>query len=102
MADFESLLEQMRNPGDGGVPDTIYDDLSAAYQEAVNTREAKISQLTASNEELSTNLTASQAANWELYQQVPKAADEEPEQGPEEDVVDDAAGIDALFEKVED
>jgi len=47
--DFEQLVAMLRNPGEDGIPETIYDDLSASYTDATSTRDAKI---TTSGEEL--------------------------------------------------
>lgn len=34
MSRFDELMNAIRNPGDDGVPDTIYDDLTAEYNTA--------------------------------------------------------------------
>ena len=40
--EFAELIEALRNPGEDGIPATIYDDLSASYTDATSTRDAKI------------------------------------------------------------
>ena len=40
--DFAELLALLQNPGEDGLPPTIYDDLSGAYTNDMSTRDAKI------------------------------------------------------------
>lgn len=72
MASFEELLALAREPGENGLPDTIYDDMEFAYQDALaqaaqdadgNTAriqelESRVSKLTSENYDLLMNSSA--------------------------------------------
>jgi hypothetical protein len=64
--DFEHLLGLARNPGDDGAPETIYDDLGAAYNDRVSSADAKISELSSSLSEKDSELQRVKAHNYEL------------------------------------
>lgn len=85
MANFEELLEQLRNPGDDPLPDTIYDDLHGAHtsalEETQSTAQAKIEELSAGIEERDGNIQKLKADNWDLFQQIPKSGDGESDDG---------------------
>ena len=71
--DFAELLAMLTNPGEDGVPDSIYDDLSNSYTDATSTRDAKITTSESRVAELELELLAAKAANWDLSQQIPVA-----------------------------
>ena len=87
--DLEELLNQLQNPGDDGVPDTIYDDIRATHTGALestqSTAQAKIDELNSAYEESVAENARLKAANWDLFEQIPKAGDDEPGDGPTED-----------------
>ena len=64
--DFEALMESLRNPGEDGPGETIYDDLGAAYNDRVGAGDAKVSELTAALEESNGKLQKVMAHNYEL------------------------------------
>ena len=112
--DFEALITAVQNPGGGGVPPTIYDDIRATYQgvqDQFSSAQAKIGELTESNSTLAEQLNAMKAANYDLLTQV--NAQSAPEKNADnggsgdsdsdgsEDEEDDG-GIDAFFEKRDD
>ena len=82
MADIESLLAQLQNPGEDGVPNTIYDDIRAAHtgalEETQSTAQAKIDELAQAHEATVAEVNRLKAANWDLFEQIPKAGDENP------------------------
>lgn len=92
MADIEELLAQLQNPGEDGVPDTIYDDIRAAHTGALeatqSTAQAKIEELQAAHEATLAEVNRLKAANWDLFEQIPKAGDDTPGDGTEEAVQD--------------
>jgi hypothetical protein len=92
MADIEELLGQLQNPGDDGVPDTIYDDIRAAHTGALeatqSTAQAKIDELVAAHEATQAEVNRLKAANWDLFEQIPKAGDETPGDDTEETIHD--------------
>lgn len=64
--DFTELLAMLTNPGEDGVPDTIYDDLSASYTDATSTRDAKIAETSTAYDALVLELQAAKAMNYDL------------------------------------
>lgn len=108
--DFEALINAVQNPGEGGVPPTIYDDIRATYQgvqDQFSSAQAKIGELTESNMTLADQLNAMKAANYDLLTQVnaqsapEKSEDNEDGDSDDSDEEDDG-GIDAFFEKRDD
>lgn len=70
MADFNELLNLARNPGDDGAPETIYDDLGAAYNDRVTSADAKISELSQAKADADAELQRVRAHNYELLSSV--------------------------------
>ena len=109
--DFEALINAVQNPGEGGVPPTIYDDIRATYQgvqDQFSSAQAKIGELTESNTALAEQLNAVKAANYDLLTQVnaqsapEKNEDNEGSDSDDSDDEEDDGGIDAFFEKRDD
>lgn len=110
--DFEALINAVQNPGEGGVPPTIYDDIRATYQgvqDQFSSAQAKIGELTESNTTLAEQLNAMKAANYDLLTQVnaqsaPEKTESEASSDSDEDGEDeeDDGGIDAFFNKRDD
>ena len=95
---LDEIIEMLQNPGEDGVPDTIYDDLRNVHNEAISGASAKIAELENSLGENTAEITRLKSANWDLFQQIPSTGDEE----TIEDIPDDEIGIDDLFEKSTD
>ena len=98
--DIEDLIGLLQNPGDDGLPDTIYDDLRAAHGSAVeNVREtsgAKIAELEAAIADRDARIDKLMRDNWDLFEQIPKAGDDDqPDSEPE--TTDQAQTIDDLI-----
>lgn len=70
MATFEELMESLRNPGEDGPGETIYDDLQAAYTDRVTAGDAKVSEVTTALETANGELTRVKAHNYELLSAV--------------------------------
>ena len=109
--DFEALINAVQNPGEGGVPPTIYDDIRATYQgvqDQFSSAQAKIGELTESNNTLADQLNAMKAANYDLLTQVnaqsapEKSEDNGGGDSDDSDDEEDDGGIDAFFEKRDD
>nr|DAV00905.1 MAG TPA: hypothetical protein [Caudoviricetes sp.] len=109
--DFEALINAVQNPGEGGVPPTIYDDIRATYQgvqDQFSSAQAKIGELTESNSTLAEQLNAMKAANYDLLTQVnaqsapEKSEDNGGDSSDDSDDEEDDGGIDAFFEKRDD
>lgn len=107
--DFEALVGLLQDPGDSAVPPTIYDDIRSQYNglsENFSSAQAKINELTESNNVLSDQLDKMKAANYDLLTQVQSATAPEKGEGESESSEggedDDDGGIDAFFDKRED
>lgn len=101
--DFEELLNSLRNPGEDGVPDTIYDDLSASYTESTSTRDAKIGESETALAAALAEIQRVKAMNYDLLmaQGVEESTDDgEPE--PEPDDSSDVGDESDFFETEED
>ena len=94
--DFAELIAQLRNPGDDGLPDTIYDDLSASYQLAVDGGAAGISDRDATIAALQAEIASLKALNFDLLMGSDNDGDSDGDgdTGPETDAV---PTIDSLF-----
>ena len=110
--DFEALVGLLQDPGDAVVPPTIYDDIRSQYNglsENFSSAQAKINELTESNNVLSDQLNKMKAANYDLLTQVQgKPTESEGDDGSDDSDDNDAddgddGSIDAFFDKrVED
>lgn len=110
--DFEALVGLLQDPGDAVVPPTIYDDIRSQYNglsENFSSAQAKINELTESNNVLSDQLNKMKAANYDLLTQVqgkPVESEGDSDSGDsgDNDADDgDDGSIDAFFDKrVED
>lgn len=74
--DFNELLAQLREPGEDGVPDTIYDDLSSSYALAVDGGAASVAAVQSQYDEAVTEIARLKAMNFDLLTAV--AADDAP------------------------
>ena len=101
---FDDLINLMMNPGDEGVPDTIYDDLRASHGDevahATDSASAKVAELMATIEELTGEINRLKVSNWELFEQIPKAGDDEPDNDNDED--EDDPDLDDLLSEDDD
>lgn len=95
--DMRELVEQLRNPGDDGLPETIYDDLLSAHDHEVSTRDAKINQLTEDHTASLAEIEALKAKNWDLSNLLPPVDGDTDGSQREEETVE-VSGIDSLFE----
>jgi len=99
MADFEELLSKLRNPGDDGPGETIYDDLNAAYNDRVSAGDAKVNELSTANETSQAEIARLKAHNYDLLSSVkgnpvnPTAGNEINQGQPEDEVIPSLADI---------
>ena len=101
MATFEELLEQLRTPGENGIPTP--EDFAAAHAEAVGIREAAIAerekQITEFQETIAAkdaDNTRLKAVNYDLLVAAPKPGTPDGNNNPDDD--GKPAGVDSLFE----
>lgn len=95
--DFNELIALMRDPGEDGLPETIYDDLTSSYNLAVEGGAARASELEAANGELMAEIARLKALNFDLLMAASgDSADESADESPTEPPGD--VSIDSLFE----
>jgi hypothetical protein len=99
--DFATLIEMLRNPPEGGVPDTIYDDLSSSYNDVLSGASAKATEADTLVQSLNAEISRLKAMNFDLLTAVP-STDPDGDEGDDNNENDDDAesgGIDDLFTK---
>lgn len=95
---FDELMEALR--GDEP-PETIYDDLSASYHNAMEGAESKIAESAAVIEALNSEIEKLKAQNFDLLMAAPKPepeSDDDGEDGGEETQEDRPQNDDDLFD----
>lgn len=95
MADFKELVNTLQNPGDDGLPETIYDDLMSTYDHDTTTRDAKINDLSEKHAAAMAEVEALKVKNHDLYTMIPA---EDGDTGSNGDTVVEVQGVDSLFE----
>jgi hypothetical protein len=101
MATFEELMEQYRNPGETGLPDTFADELVSAYREDLSVRDAAVTERENLLIERQKEIDAAKAeavrlkaVNYDLLVAAPKPVTP----GDDKNTDDAPAGVDSLFE----
>lgn len=70
MADFHELVNRLRNPGDEEVPDTIFDDLTVAYDTAFEGWTHTVAEKEGTIESLNGEVSRLKSANYDLLTKV--------------------------------
>lgn len=96
MADFNDLLNELRNPSEDGPPETIYDDIASAYNHAVETRDAKISESEQRIRDSESEISKLKSANYDLM--MASSVKEDSDSGDSEGDEEPAEGIEDLFD----
>ena len=101
---FEEMMEQYRNPGENGLPETFADDLAAAHINDLSIRDAAVqereNQLAARQAEIEARdkeVLRLKAINYDLMVAAPKPGDRD-DNSENDDNGETAGGIDSLFE----
>lgn len=101
MSKFKELLEQLRTPGENGIPTP--EDFEAAYEEEIGIREAAISERDNQITEYQATVAAREAdntrlkaVNYDLLVAAPKPGTPDGNNNPDDD--GKPAGVDSLFE----
>lgn len=96
--EFNELLALLREPGEDGLPESIYDDLSSSYALAVEGGAASVAAIQSQYDEAVAEIARLKAMNFDLLTAV--AADDSTDDGeldPTEPPGD--VSIDSLFDK---
>lgn len=96
--DFNELVALLRNPGDDGLPETIYDDLTSSYNLAVEGGAASLSASEAEVASLREEVSRLKALNFDLLMAAGgEKSDDEPTDEPTDPIGE--TSIDDLFDK---
>lgn len=96
MPDFSELLAKLRNPGEDGVPENIFDELDQSYADATSTREAKITELSDAYAEKDSENLRLKSMNFDLMSAIPVDSKTDNDNDNEDDA-ETPRGIDSLF-----
>lgn len=96
--DFEELLSKLQNPGDDGLPETIYDDLRASHAGVVESSTSALAERDTYISDLKGQVESLKAKNWDLYTQVQANGETAPTEETTE-VEADEISIDDLFKE---
>lgn len=99
--DFDELLAKLRDPGEDGAPETIYDDIASTYNHAIETRDAKISEQEKAVLEREAEISALKSANYDLMMATTSSGDDDGSSDDDDTGEDEPAGVDDLFESEE-
>ena len=69
---FEELMNKLRNPGEDGPGETIYDDLNAAYNDRIGGATAKVQELEGERDKYKNETQRLMAENYTLLTQLPQ------------------------------
>lgn len=99
MAKFHDLLGTLREPGEDGLPPTIYDDLTTEYDAVESGSAAKVAELSDAIATRDAEIAALKAQNYDLLMSV---GTDEPsndgESSDESESDESGSAIDTLFE----
>lgn len=98
---FSELVAQLRDPGEGGLPETIYDDLVGEYEMVTSGGAERAAALQAEITALQEQIASLKAMNFDLLTASGWSASSEPDEKPDPEP-DTQTGIDALFEGTDD
>ena len=100
---FAELMEQFRNPGESGIPETFAEDLTETFEHEISVRDAavserdqKIQDAEKAKAEAVAEVTRVKAVNYDLMVAAPKAGDDPAKLDPADNA--ESQGIDSLFE----
>ena len=100
---FAELMEQFRNPGETGIPETFETDLTETFNHELSVRDAAISErdqkildAEKAREEADKEVLRVKAVNYDLMVSAPKAGEPVDDNLPAGD--NEPGGIESLFE----
>lgn len=91
---FSEILQSLQNPGDDGVPDTIYDDLTAEYNSVVEGGAASAAEHESVVSQLTDEIGRLKALNFDLLvsagvNDAPETPSDDSDDEPESPTIDD-------------
>jgi hypothetical protein len=96
--EFDELIALLRNPGDDGPPESIYDDLSSSYALAVDGGAASVAAVQSQLDDAVSEIARLKAMNFDLLTAV--AVDDSADGGePDPTEPPGDVSIDSLFDK---
>jgi hypothetical protein len=98
MTDFHELVNSLRNPGDDGVPDTIFDDLTTTYDTAFEGWNGTVAQKDEDISRLNSEVSRLKSANYDLLTKVSTGSEPINNDGLD-DVDDKPVSVTTLFQK---
>ncbi len=98
MTDFHELVNRLRNPGDDGVPDTIFDDLTVTYDTAFEGWTGTVQQKDEDISRLNGEVSRLKSANYDLLTRVSNGTDPIDNDGPN-DADEAPVTINTLFKR---
>ena len=96
--DFQGLVNSLRNPGDEGVPDTIYDDLTNVFNTTFEGYTANTAEKEAEIARLAGEVSRLKSANYDLLTKVSTGTDPIDIDGPD-DADETPVTYDSLFKR---
>lgn len=93
--DFTELVAMLQNPGEDGLPDSIYDDLAASYNGLAEGSASKVAELTASLQDRESEISRLKSMNYDLLISSNPVVDEETDNTSDD--ADAPVGVDSLF-----
>lgn len=95
--DFHEMVRQLREAGEDGPPETIYDELSSAYTLLVEGSASKVAELQSEIENRETEISRLKGQNFDLLMASGVSRDSDDENDETENNQESLTGIDALF-----
>lgn len=98
---FSDLFGMLVEPGEDGIPDTLYDDLSQAHLDEIGGRDAKIAEVTTQLEAANAEISRLKMQNYDLLMAIPVDGEDNGDSADDSDGGDSDesdGGVDSLFE----
>lgn len=96
--DFNELVALLREPGEDGLPESIYDDLTSSYNLAVEGGASRLAESEAAAAELVAEVARLKALNFDLLMAAGGETSTEDDNDNDNDS-NDTPSIESLFEK---
>jgi hypothetical protein len=95
--DIRDYIEALKNPPEDGLPPSIYDDLTQAWNGFSESSEAKVSELQTTIQGYESEISRLKAQNYDLVMAQPAGNGSDSENDNDEEKDSSSTGIDSLF-----